>query len=436
MTSYSATDSSVRSDQRYPSPFMEFKHHQSIVGSSTPLTPDMLSQEDEFNESDDLLSHDSYKLSLSKTSFLLINICLGSVGLLSFPYALANSSFFSLIAMAIICYSMAYTGKLITRCFDAVHMHYRTYPEVGRSAMIELFGNQSNCSQFGFILATVSIILELIGAFSIKIIFVWEHVSYLLSSTSFEYWKIKLICSCVLLPTIWLNNMAHFSFVSSLGVICKVLIFVLITTAFFFNTSQIAVTETEKYPQSVSSFFISIGIFIFSFGSHATFPAIKFPMREPHKFEKILDISFLIMFFIYSMAGIFGALIYGSDTDIIITSNLINEDSTARSVVAKIVVGIIILGLCAEASMIFLVLTEIPEAYVNMNSKFKAKTKIFRTFGFSCLVAISWFLPPYLDILIGFVGLVTTMLTSIICPILFYYGLKKHYVKHHFLTES
>eukprot|EP01084_Bolivina_argentea_P055066 100973_1 len=199
------------------------------------------------------INNGSQRQTNCNAGFSIINLFLG-LELLSFPYALAQGSFVSIAVLALTCFLMSYTGKLIVRCFEGVPIEDRTYHQVGFIALDRTFkiGNkQMKWGNFGMGLVTFGILCEFIGALCMSTIFIWDNFSYLVPEWE-QYW-IVLIASIAILPTCWMLNVSELAFNAFLGCICKIFTVAVIVANFF---TDMSVTKREHYdyvPQSSTS---------------------------------------------------------------------------------------------------------------------------------------------------------------------------------------
>ena len=183
-----------------------------------------------------------------------------------------------------------------------------------------------------------------------------------------------------------------------------------------------AQTQHETYdvvPANIPAFSVSIGIFILSYAGHACLPEIYVSMREPEKFERVLDVCFVIMFVTYSGMALFGYLQYGQATKVLITDNLV-EGGPSKTV-AKILICFVIASCYFQVSPILSVVAVIPEDLFGIDSAFKKR--LFRTSLFAAITVCSWCIVQHLAVLEAVTGSLCTMITSVICPALFYFGL-------------
>ncbi len=271
-------------------------------------------------------NEDENKITVWQAGFTIVNLFLG-LCLLSYPYALSCGSFSSLIFFVFISFALCYTGKLIVRCFDSLsHDVEQSYPMLGYYS----FNN------FGYLLISIGICAELFGALCTNTIFLWTNLSYLLAPFGLSLHEIILICVLLSLPTCWMLDFNQLSINSLLGCICKIVTAIVVVITFFLNLDtvrdNIQSSEIKMYPKSIQSFCISLGIYIMSFSGHPCLPSIYRQMKNPQKFEKMLDYCFVIMCVSYILISVFGYLTFGQQTNVIITGNLLHQNVYLRYV--------------------------------------------------------------------------------------------------------
>lgn len=278
---------------------------------------------------------------------------------------------------------------------------------------------------FGLCFVTFGVMLEFLGALCMSLIFIWDNISYLMGDY-LQMWQIVIITICVLLPTCWILSIAELRIQSFLGCVCKVFTVAVVISTFFVDTSVVEQQTYNFTPASPNTFSISMGIFILSYAGHACLPAIYNSMREPQKFEMVLDICFIIMFITYSTFALFGYLQYGGSTSVIITDNINGNNeqmSIGRWLTSKVLITLVVLSIYFQISPILSVVAEIPELLLNIHSV--RQQRIFRTGLFLCMCMVSYVIIEHLAILEAVTGSLCTMITSVICPTLFYFALNR-----------
>ena len=252
----------------------------------------------------------------------MLNVYVG-LGLLSKPYAIAKSWLSVLLAIASV------TGKLIVRGFQKLPKSDEgTYAKLGELA----FG------AFGRRLVHFVVFAECCGALMVILIFVWKNALLLapwyLPDAIISERTVALVTAFLATPTVWALDFGAMVLVAQLGVIASVIIVGVIVGVAVYYALQIsfsgAALPALTLPLVQPSVSMSIGIFVLSLGGHAALPGIYASMAEPHKFDRMLDISIAAMFLIYASVGLAGYLAYGwlkgdAAIDILITTNMAHD---------------------------------------------------------------------------------------------------------------
>ncbi|RZC63469.1 hypothetical protein C5167_025207 [Papaver somniferum] len=188
------------------------------------------------------------------------------LGQLATPYAIQNggwASAFLLVGFGILC---AYTSYILAECLK-YDLKSKNYFDIGYHA----FGKK------GRIIASTFIYLDIFMA-------------------------------AIALPTLWLRDLSKISFLSTMGIILSLMIFITVGCTAVFGgvkaNQTIPALQLENIP-AVS------GLYIFGFASHMVFPDIYKSMKDPSKFTKVSVVSFSLVTFLYTALGFMGAKLFG-----------------------------------------------------------------------------------------------------------------------------
>lgn len=168
---------------------------------------------------------------------------------------------------------------------------------------------------------------------------------------------------------------------------------------------------------------LSMGIFAMSLGGHVGLPQVYREMAKPSHFRRMLDVTFSIIFTVYASAGILGYMIYGSFSDIVITTNLVENPGgilskiTAMFVIAKnyLTLNPLMSIMCGS----FEVIMGIEET--------RLIQQVFRSFMFLLTAGVSYLAYDALPFVESITGAICTMLTSFILPPILIALLKKDF---------
>nr|GAT49762.1 predicted protein [Mycena chlorophos] len=239
----------------------------------------------------------------SQTFFNCLSMLIG-IGLLSCPLAFALSGWTMATTLIlgyayISCRSAKVLGRIVLADPDM-----RCYSDVAKKA----FGPRSSpvlSALFCVELFTVSVLLVTLYADSLHSIYPrLSPQAYKLGSLVF------------LLPTAFLS-LPILSYCSISGLLSTVLIIWAILFDGWSKTSapgslwDPAPTSLEF--RSWKSLGVAFGLFIAGFGCHPVIPSLARDMREPHRFEGMLDLSFAVATFIYGVVATAGYLMFGNE---------------------------------------------------------------------------------------------------------------------------
>lgn len=161
-----------------------------------------------------------------------------------------------------------------------------------------------------------------------------------------------------------------------------------------------------------SNISLSTGIFIVSFGGHAALPQVYREMKNPEEFNRILDVSFIIMFLIYAGVGVVGYLIYGAAVNIIISTNLVENPGGVLATVAS---GLTIVKNYLSLNPMVAVLCDSTEIMMGIED-LPFQQRAYRTIVFILAVLLSYLAMNLLPFLEGLTGATSIMITTFIIP--------------------
>merc|ERR1711871_1692061 len=99
-----------------------------------------------------------------------------------------------------------------------------------------------------------------------------------------------------------------------------------------------------------------------SLAGHACLPSLAADMEKPEEFESMLNASFIVMFLLYVIMGVFGYLLYGRNADVLVTNDLHSDALTdAGRAFEKFVVCMVTISSFSTIGPIVSVLAKIPE---------------------------------------------------------------------------
>ncbi|AES71998.1 putative amino acid transporter, transmembrane domain-containing protein [Medicago truncatula] len=240
------------------------------------------------------------------------------LGQLSTPYAVEKGGWAStllLVGLGVIC---AYTSHILGKCLEK-NPKLTSYVDIGNQA----FGSKGRFLVATFIymeifMSLVSYTISLHD--NLIIVFLGTHLKLKLAILSTSQ-LLTLVAVLIALPSLWIRDLSSISFLSSLGILMSLLIFVCVSVTAIFggfqanNNHSIPVFKLHNIP-SIS------GLYVFGYGGHVVFPDLYKSMKDPSKFTKVSIVSFTIVTALYTSMGFMGAKMFGNDVKSQITLNM------------------------------------------------------------------------------------------------------------------
>ncbi|KAK1432864.1 hypothetical protein QVD17_09766 [Tagetes erecta] len=261
--------------------------------------------------------------SFTSTCFNGLN-ALSGVGIVSIPYAIASGGWLSLILLFVIASSTFYTGLLIKRCMDS-DPTITSYPDIGDRA----FGKTGN------VIVSITMDLELYLVATGFLILEGDNLSNLFPDMVFDVYGFHIgaksgfivLVALIILPTSWLDNMNILSYISASGVLASLII---LASVFWAGAvDDIGFQEKGKLV-NWNGMPSAISLYAFCYCAHPVFPTLYSSMRNQHQFSKVLFICFALCTVTYSMMGVIGYLMFGSNAESQVTLNLPTNSISSR----------------------------------------------------------------------------------------------------------
>ncbi|KAJ3276804.1 hypothetical protein HDV01_002858 [Terramyces sp. JEL0728] len=239
-------------------------------------------------------------------------------GLLSLPFAFSITGYglglFLLVFYAVITH---HTGKHLGKCLNKCKANDEagfTYSDIGQAA----FGvpGRTFISVIFFLeLGTAAVALVILTADSIIALFPQYSLFY-----------VKVIVSCLVIPATWPRSLSIISYISLIGIIAMVNLIGILSYDGFTKTespgSILHFANISAGPPAYSPIPLSFGLLMAGFCGHSGNLIIYHDMKQPEKYPKLLNLSYLIVVLNYGFVGVIGYLMFGSDTKDEITQNI------------------------------------------------------------------------------------------------------------------
>lgn len=241
------------------------------------------------------------------------------MSLVSLPYAVLHGGYwgiFSLIGTAYIC---CHTGKILVDCLyerdeksGKIVRVRDSYAEIAQVCFGPKYG--------GKIIYTAQVI-ELIMTCILYVVLCGDLMIGTFPDGILDMRSWMMLCSIALIPCAFLKNLKS---VSVLSLWCTIIHFVINAAIFAYCFLQIGDWYFDKVTFSLdtTTFPVCLGIVVFSYTSQIFLPSLEGNMKEPAKFDDMLDWSHIAAVICKTLFAYVGFVTFGDATQEVITNNL------------------------------------------------------------------------------------------------------------------
>ena len=241
------------------------------------------------------------------------------MSLVSLPYAVLHGGYCGLFSLVLVSYICCHTGKILVDCLyerdektGKVVRVRESYVEIAQVCFGPRFGGKIiNTAQVIELLMTCILYVVLCGDLMIG--------TFPDGIIDMRAWM--MLCSITLIPCALLKNLQS---VSTLSLWCTIIHFAINAIIFAYCFIQIGDWYWDRVTFSLdpSTFPVCLGIVVFSYTSQIFLPSLEGNMREPKKFDDMLDWSHIAAAICKFVFAYVGFLTFGDATQEVITNNL------------------------------------------------------------------------------------------------------------------
>lgn len=380
------------------------------------------------------------KATTAQCIFNLSNILMG-VGLLGLPYACSIAGtiggIFAIVALAFITWR---TSIMIGRelngdprplsYFDdspwktplppgsAPQARYRRpisgFPDIARDA----FG------EFGCLVLSSVLYFELFSCIGIFLVSIGDHVHTLFPSNPASTYMVgTAIISAV--PIILLRTPKLLSYLSAVGTVATICVVGAVVSSYVIEgdiTERIAsVTPDDGRPFHTlwdpTGIPLAFGLVAYCFSGHAIVPSIFCSMERPQDFEKVVNISFGIVIVSCLAVGLSGYFMFGSFVLDQVTLSL--EQNSSAEFAMMILTYLMILTAFSKLTLTMFPLAigmeEIVAPFVSTDEGMEVVSMLIKVILLISALFVALFVPSF-SFLCSLVGMICTMIVSVIFP--------------------
>ena len=394
--------------------------------------------------------HNDYKSSFAQCTFNMANILMG-VGMLGLPYVFKSAGFIGglVVTIGMCCVTWRtsyYLGRELNGDPRPVHIfdvdsslsaagaaggvgvgsdddttttsipirmrkQISSFPEIAREA----FGNN------GCICLSSILYFELFSCLSIFFVSLGDHLHALFPDVS-QSKHMTIVAGVLTLPSALLRTPKLLSYLSAVGTfatVAVVLSVVLSALVMFFHADESSSVEREYKAYSSDGLPLALGIVAYCFSGHAIVPSIYSSMKKPQEFERMIDLTYGAVLVSCVLVGASGYYMFGDDVEDQVTLSLEQESEGGvlitgltwlmiMTAISKFTLTMFPLALGFEEMLTGILPSDLAMELVD------SLVKIVLIF---LALAVAIFFPSF-SFLCSLVGLICTMIVSVIFPAL------------------
>ncbi|KAI8098773.1 transmembrane amino acid transporter protein-domain-containing protein [Halteromyces radiatus] len=250
--------------------------------------------------------------SFLQSIFNSVNVLVG-IGALALPLGIRYSGWLIGMSTFLFCtISTNYSAKVLARCLDAAPSGALTYADMGAAAFGER-GRSVISGVFILELFTLGVAMAILLGDGLETLFDLDLITT------------RMISFCVLTPMTFLP-ISKLAYTSVIGVFSSAFLVLIVVLDGWTKPNQPGSLwdpmQTEWIPSEPFNIPLSFGLLMAVYSGHAVFPSLYRDMAEPKKYDRMVDVTYLITFTVYLVMAVTGYLMFGLDTMQEITQNL------------------------------------------------------------------------------------------------------------------
>ncbi|KAL9181837.1 hypothetical protein ACHAXT_012180 [Thalassiosira profunda] len=373
---------------------------------------------------------EEHKSSFSQCTFNMANILMG-VGMLGLPYVFKSAGwiggFCVTIGFCLVTWRTSYyLGRELNGDPRPVHLFdtasgesalvrmrkpLSSFPAIAREA----FGDN------GCICLSAVLYFELFSCLSIFFVSLGDHLHALFPSVS-QSRHMTIAAGILTLPSALLRTPKLLSYLSAVGTFATVAVVsaVVLSALVMFSTVGDAGGEREYKLYSTNGLPLAMGIVAYCFSGHAIVPSIYQSMQRPQDFERMIDLTYGVVLVSCLLVASSGYFMFGDDVEDQITLSLEKESENAGALMSGLT-WLMILTACSKFTLtMFPLALGFEEMLTNIlpsDLAMELLDSIIKIVLIFLALAVAIFFPSF-SFLCSLVGLICTMIVSVIFPAL------------------
>ena len=290
----------------------------------------------------------------------------------------------------------------------------RSFPEIAREA----FG------QTGAVILSIVLYFELFSCLCIFIVTIGDHLHTLFPAISTIRCMVGVAFAAAA-PIIFLKTARLLSYLSMVGTFATVAVVSAVVMAAFFEgdiTEEVAAkTESAEPPYhalwNAPGLPMTFGLIAYCFSGHAIVPSIYSSMRKPQDFERVVDLTFLIVTVACFAVGASGYWMFGNLVRDQVTLSL--EHNSSAKLAMRVLTYLMILTAYSKITLtmfpLALGIEEIAAPYLSSERASEFASYIIKMTLLALALAVAIYCPSF-SFLCELVGMICTMTVSVVFP--------------------
>jgi len=374
------------------------------------------------------------------------------VGLLGLPFACAKAGFlggtFAIVSFGFVCWK---TSILIGRELNGdprpsehfddspwktplqpgsvpearMRKPISSFPDIAREA----FGHH------GAVVLAIVLYFELFSCICIFLVSIGDHMHTLFPTMSVTFHMSA--CAIVsVVPIIFLRTAKLLSYLSMVGTFATVCVVGTVIISYLSEgdlTEEVAKRQ-ESPPQPpyhdlfrANGMAVTFGLVAYCFSGHAIIPSIYRSMQKPQEFEKMVDLSFMVVIACCLAVGLSGYAMFGNMVFDQVTISL--QQSSSRTTVMNTLTCLMILTAFSKLTLTMYPLAigmeELVAPYLSSERSMTITSGLIKMVLLILALLVAVFVPSF-SFLCSLVGMICTMTVSVIFPAAAYLKLFGH----------
>lgn len=241
------------------------------------------------------------------------------MSLVSLPFAVLHGGYCGILSLILVAYICCHTGKILVDCLyeydektGQIVRVRNTYVEIAQRCFGEKYGGK---------LINTAQVIELVMTCILYVVLCGDLMIGTFPDGSIDMRSWMMLCSILLIPCAFLKNLHS---VSTTSLWCTIIHFGINIVIFGYCFTQISDWYWDKVTFSIdgATFPVCLGIVVFSYTSQIFLPSLEGSMKEPSKFDTMLDHSHIAAAICKAAFAWVGFLTFGDATQEVITNNL------------------------------------------------------------------------------------------------------------------